>query len=104
MFTRGMRMRVSYERIFALFALVYVTLPLLFTLVVVPLRVSGIIPPSYFVLLMLGEGVLSVAIYLRIVYVDHVATTACLRGIFGDYEWLREDLRQSAELQWADAE
>lgn len=96
-------MRVSYEQVFALFGLIYVTLPILFVLVVVPLRIFGIIPPSYFVFLMISEAVLSIAIYLRIAYMDHIAMTACLRSIFGDYEWLREDLRQSAELQWADA-
>lgn len=96
-------MRVSHEQVFALFGLIYVTLPVLLVLVVVPLRIFGIISPLFFVLFMVCEGVLSIAIYLRIAYMDHVAMTACLRNIFGDYEWLREDLRLSSELQWADA-
>ncbi len=104
MFMRGMRMRVSYELTFSLFSLIYFVLPVLFVSVIVPLRVLAMITPAQFIFLMITEGVLSAIIYLRIVYVDHIATTDCLWEIFNSYPWLRHDLRRSAKLQWADVE
>ena len=102
MFMRGMRSRVSYELISALFNLIYIVLPTLFVLIAVPLRASMIISPTQFVSLMVFEGFLSTLIYLRIVYADHIATTDCLRDIFTAYPSMRYDLVRSAKLQWAD--
>ncbi|OGZ19475.1 MAG: hypothetical protein A2494_01745 [Candidatus Lloydbacteria bacterium RIFOXYC12_FULL_46_25] len=104
MFMRGMRARVSYELHFALFNLIYFLLPMFFVFVVVPLRIMDIISPEQFLFLMVTLGIVSTFIYLRIVYVDHIATRDCLRGIFNDYPSLRYDLHRSAKLQWADAE
>lgn len=102
MFMRGMRSRVPYRLIFALFELIYFVLPMLFVLIVVPFRALAIITPAQFVFLMIGEAIFSAFIYLRIVYIDHIAMDDCLRDIYRDHPSMRYDLMRSAGLQWAD--
>ena len=102
LFVRGMRERTSYELQFALFNLIYCVLPALFVCVILPLRVAMIITPAQFVSVMIAEALLSSFIYLRIVFADHWATLYCLRDIFYYQPWLRDELRRSAKLQWAE--